>query len=99
MSEHISVASYLCALPAGLMLLGGIIALFTKPPKTVTAMFQHFAAGIIICAVAVELLPIITRRNNGGAIAGMIIGFVVGVALMILLRMFCGEKENTGGEK
>ena len=46
------------------------------------ASMQHLAAGIVLSAVAVELVPVITdAESTAGNIAGITLGFVFGVAL------------------
>ena len=48
------------------------------------------AAGIVTCAVAVELVPIISDAPNDLAnTAAISIGFVLGIALFLLLGEFC----------
>lgn len=59
-------------------------------PKVLIAALQHLAAGIVTCAVAVELMPIISDAPNDLAnTAAISIGFVLGIALFLLLGEFC----------
>lgn len=51
--------------------------------STITSYFQHFAAGLIIAAATLDLLP---EALDLGAGWPLIIGFVVGTAFMLALR-------------
>ena len=69
------------AIPAILMAIGSIIAWFKQPGPKLTSMVQHFAAGVVIAAVAVELVPKIIRHPNQLLVAS---GFAIGIAVMFL---------------
>lgn len=86
---------YLCAMPAGLMMIGALLVYLWKPNKVYVSAMQHLAAGIVLAAVAVELIPKMTEKKNGGAIVGVVIGFCLGVALMIVMRyLFDGDDDD-----
>ncbi len=53
---------------------------------------QHFAAGVVFGAVAGELLPEIREQNP----IAVIIGFTVGVGLMLAIRHFVGHGAEGG---
>ncbi|MCF6775928.1 hypothetical protein L3V83_04985 [Thiotrichales bacterium 19X7-9] len=73
------------AIPAVLMLLGSLIAIYKTPSQTLTSAIQHFAAGIVIAAVAVELVPILLSHMMKLDIA---IGFILGIIVMLIIDHF-----------
>jgi ZIP family zinc transporter len=61
-----------------------IAALATRSQtSTLTSYVQHFAAGLIIAAATLDLLPEALAMGNN---LSLIIGFVVGTAFMLTLR-------------
>lgn len=82
----------LCLFPAGVMLFTSLLALSMKVPVVVAAAMQHLAAGIVLSAVAVELVPqILAAPNDLATSAGMTLGFVAGIAFFLALSKFCGH--------
>ena len=80
----------LCAPPSLLMLVLSFVGYGVAAPKVLIAALQHLAAGIVTCAVAVELVPIISDAPNDLAnTAAITVGFVLGIALFLLLGEFC----------
>lgn len=69
--------------PIGAMIVGAFIATFRAPGPRLGSAIQHFAAGTVFAAVAVELLPDVVRTH---AAISTVIGFAGGVALMLLIR-------------
>jgi ZIP family zinc transporter len=49
------------AVPALVALGGGVLALVWNPSHQARSLVQHFAAGVVLAALAVELLPDISR--------------------------------------
>jgi ZIP family zinc transporter len=74
---------------------GGSVATFFQPSPTVRSILQHFAAGVVFYAVAVELLPDVLKRD---APVAVVIGFALGTILMLGIRWFTrsSEKKNKG---
>lgn len=70
----------LTMIPVAATVLGGVIAVFRVPSDKTRSLVQHFAAGVVMAVVAGELLPEITREHRP---LGVLIGFVLGVALML----------------
>ncbi len=66
-------------------LVGAIIAALAtrSQTSTLTSYVQHFAAGLIIAAATLDLLP--EALNLGGGWP-LIVGFIVGTAFMLALR-------------
>jgi len=94
---HIDVvvtAAVLVALPVAAGILGGVAAVLRTPTKTVVSGVQHFAAGIVLAAVAGEVLPDLSER---APLWSMIVGFGAGVALLMLLRRLGERQESATG--
>jgi ZIP family zinc transporter len=89
----------LTALPSLVMALGGLSVSVLRLNEDVVGATQHFAAGIVICAVAQELLPPVSEApSTPGNLAAIVVGFLAGVAAMLLVSAFCGEPEEEEGE-
>lgn len=63
--------------------LGGILAFFWAPGVKARSAVQHFAAGVVIAAVASDLIPEVEKMGTAGGILG---GFAAGGATMIGLK-------------
>ena len=50
-------------LPIGTLIPGGIIATFRSPGPRPRSAIQHFAAGTVLAAVAIELLSEVMRQH------------------------------------
>jgi zinc transporter, ZIP family len=87
--------------PVLAVILGGLIAAYRPPGARVRSSVQHFAAGIVFAAVALELLPDIMHERSPAA---AVVGFVIGIGLMLGVKTLTekiGEKqsaENAPGE-
>lgn len=85
-------------LPVAALIFGGIIAAFRPPGPRLRSSVQHFAAGIVFAAVALELLPDIMHE---GSAAAAVVGFVLGIGLMLGVKTAVekfGEKQPASGE-
>lgn len=54
------------SIPALIALLGGVLASVWSPSHQARSLIQHFAAGVVLAALAVELLPEIEREHASG---------------------------------
>lgn len=78
--------AFYALIPAFVGFCGGLLATVVLPnPKSRSAL-QHFVGGIVVGAVAVELLPKILGTNHTWYT--MSIGFLLGVIVMIALHWF-----------
>lgn len=79
--------------PALAVVAGGFIALWRPlKPGTVSAI-QHFAAGLLFCALATELLPDLVHRKLPWI---TLIGFTLGVITMLAVKHFAEKSgQNT----
>lgn len=71
---------------------GGLIATFWPPNRVVQSMLQHFAAGVVLAAAALELLPPIHEQSPWVAV----LGFTVGIVAMVSLRWLTERAEAQG---
>jgi len=67
------------------MLVGGGFVLLYQPGEKLTSMVQHFAAGVVFSAVAVELLPTILQAKSP---ISLTVGFMAGLLVMIMVKVF-----------
>lgn len=87
-------AFYYSWISAGLVLVGGIFALLLPPSPRLMSFFGHFVAGVILAAVAVEL---VARMREDLEKLQVIYGFVIGAVFMLALRwiIFKLQKGNS----
>jgi zinc transporter, ZIP family len=88
------VLAYLLV-PAVAILIGGMVAVVWIPGAQLRSALQHFAAGVVFAAVAGELLPEIM---HGAMPVPVIVGFTLGVALMLAIKWFAGRNEAAESE-
>lgn len=65
-------------------ILGTLVAVWRPPGKKVVAAVQHFAAGVVIAALAGEVLPDLKERENHNLV-WTAVGFALGVLVMLVL--------------
>jgi len=84
-------------IPGATIMLGGALAVLRPPGAKVRSAVQHFAAGLVFAAVAVEILPGMIHERKPVAV---FIGFAIGVVLMLLVKQLTErmEKEPAEGE-
>jgi ZIP family zinc transporter len=80
-------------IPAAATVIGGIIAAYRSPGPRTRISVQHFAAGVVFAAVALELLPELVHNYE---VISLTIGFSAGVALMLSVRWAMDKIENKG---
>jgi zinc transporter, ZIP family len=69
-------------IPVGAAAVSGTLAALRPPGRRVTSGIQHFAAGVVFAAAAIELLPGVLEQRPAVAI----VGFAAGVAVMFAFR-------------
>lgn len=77
--------------PAAAVILGGVVAAYRAPGPAVRSAVQHFAAGVLFCALATELLPDVIHRRLPFVTLG---GFALGVAVMLAIKWFAERSER-----
>lgn len=92
---NISILEVICfsLIPVSGVILGGLAGTFKKPKPIITSGTQHFAAGVVFAAVAIDLLPTVIK--NGSALT-ISFGFLVGVVSMMLLKWFSNFISQVG---
>jgi len=85
----------LMAVPAVVALVGGVVAALWHPSARARSLIQHFAAGVVLAALAVELLPEIEREHAPGLVLGL--SFALGSAFMFGLKLLTERIESRPG--
>lgn len=93
---------YWLAMPAAVMLFGGILTFFWHPSKTLIGLIQHLAAGIILAALMLEVFPEMRRAHI--AQSALIFSFAVGVLFMYVVKLMGsylerGNKSHSAQER
>jgi ZIP family zinc transporter len=79
-------ALLIMAIPAVVALSGGVLAAVWSPSHQARSLIQHFAAGVVLAALAVELLPEIGREHAPALVlAG---AFALGSLFMYGLKLW-----------
>ena len=80
------------AIPAVVALLGGVLAAVWTPNHQARSLIQHFAAGVVLAALAVELLPEIEREHAPGLV--LITCFALGSLFMYGIKLWTLKMEH-----
>jgi ZIP family zinc transporter len=83
MNETLPCLLIYTLIPVAAILVGALVALSRTHSDTLVSTFEHFAAGVVFSAVAIELLP---RLHELDAPLPMIGGFVAGVLVMMVVK-------------
>jgi ZIP family zinc transporter len=75
-------------------IVGGILTMLRRPSHVAVSAIQHFAAGIVFSAAAVEILP---HLKHQGALWPTVIGGALGVAAMLGLKTLGEHTEGKVG--
>jgi ZIP family zinc transporter len=78
----VSVLAY-TLIPCAGLLAGSMVSVAGTPATRMISAFQHFAAGVVFAAVAVELLPDLEKLASPTA---MVVGFCLGVGAMFATK-------------
>ena len=85
-------AGALAAFPVLAGIIGALIVVFRTPSEALVSGVQHFAAGVVLAAVAGEVLPELRER---GPLWLIVIGFAAGVAVPLAMRHIEGGESGT----
>ncbi|HEX5337107.1 MAG TPA: hypothetical protein VFW53_01585, partial [Gallionella sp.] len=80
------------AIPALIALGGGVLASVWNPSHQMRSLIQHFAAGVVLAALAVELLPEIDREHAPGLV--LVGSFALGSLFMYGLKLWTMRLEH-----
>jgi len=78
--------------PAVVALAGGVLAAFWTPSHATRSLIQHFAAGVVLAALAVELLPEIEREHAPSLV--LVGAFALGSLFMYGLKLWTLRLEH-----
>lgn len=87
----VTTAAELVIYPVLAGVLGGVVAVLRPPSPAVVSGVQHFAAGVVMAAVAGEVLPQLGER---GPLWLTVVGFAAGVAVLVGMRHFDGGESG-----
>ena len=91
MPHALASALTFAVIPAGVALVGAVIAAFKSPSPRIRTYVEHFAAGIVAAVAAAELLPAALKGRSATAI---VIGFGLGTVAMLLIAHFSEGAEG-----
>lgn len=89
-----TTAASLVVFPVLAGAVGGAVAVIRTPSPALVSGVQHLAAGIVMAAVAGEVLP---ELQASGPLSLMVIGFATAVALLLVMSRFEGDGDAAGG--
>lgn len=81
-------------IPAAVTVLGAAIATWRRPGELLTSALQHFAAGIVFAAAAVEILP---NLKHAGSPWPVVIGGGAGLLVMLAIEEFGRKTKGQSG--
>lgn len=73
-------------IPAIVSVFGGLLAVVWNPNHHTRSLIQHFAAGVVLAALAVEVLPELGREHAPGWI--LIGSFTIGGLVMYAMKLW-----------
>lgn len=79
--------------PAVAVMAGGAIALWRNMQPRLISAVQHFAAGVLFCALSTELLPDLVHRKMPWV---TLLGFILGVIVMLMVKHFAEKFGQKG---
>ncbi len=91
--DVVMTAAWLVMFPVLAGIIGAVIAVLRPPTPAVVSGVQHFAAGVVLAAVAGEVLPQLSDR---GPLWLIVVGFAGGVAVLVGMRHLGGEESSPG---
>ncbi len=91
--DVVMTAAVLVSFPVLAGVIGSVVAVLRSPSPPVVSGVQHFAAGVVMAAVAGEVLPQLRER---GPLWLIVVGFCAGVAVMLAMRRFAPDEADGG---
>merc|ERR1711916_415769 len=84
----------LCAVPVVAELVFGLFGFLRKPTPVFVSGLQHLCSGVVLAAMALEVLPLVVAKfePTRGHYTAITIGFVSAVACLSLLAQFFPEQ-------
>ncbi|MGC2166470.1 MAG: transporter [Gallionella sp.] len=84
---------FIMLIPALVALAGGTLASIWNPSHQTRSLIQHFAAGVVLAALAVELLPEIGREHAPALV--LVCSFALGSLFMYGLKLWTLRLEQS----
>lgn len=78
-------------IPLAAVLTGSLAAIFSRPSEALVSAVQHLAAGVVLGAAAVEILPQIMQQRSPVA---TLLGGVLGIGLMLTCKAVEGRAQG-----
>lgn len=78
-------------IPLAAVLIGSLAAIFSRPSEALVSAGQHLAAGVVLGAAAVEILPQIMHQRSPVA---TFLGGVLGIGLMLTCKAVEGRAQG-----
>lgn len=78
-------------IPALVAIAGGVLAMIWNPSRQTRSLIQHFAAGVVLAALAVEVLPDIQGEHASGLV--IITAFALGTLFMYTMKLWTLQLE------
>lgn len=85
----------LMLVPALVALAGGVMAMYWHPGHQTRSLIQHFASGVVLAVLAVELLPEIEHEHAPGPV--LIGAFALGSLFMYAMKLATARLEAGHG--
>lgn len=89
-----TTAASLVVFPVLAGAVGGAVAVWRPPSTAMVSGVQHLAAGIVLAAVAGEVLP---ELRDQGPLWLIVVGFSAAVLLLLLMSRFEGHGDQSSG--
>ncbi len=90
----VTTAAALVVFPVLATIIGSIVAVLRKPSPALVSGVQHLAAGVVVAAVAGEVLSDLRER---GSIGLVLVGFTAAVAFFVFLQRFEADEPDATG--
>lgn len=87
----VAQASVLVAFPVTAAVAGSIAAIVRRPGPRFMSAVQHFAAGVVLAALAGEVLP---KLKEEGHLVWAVLGFALGVVVVLSLAAYGRSREG-----
>lgn len=98
MEKSLELILMFTLLPVISVILGGIISAYRQPNQGLRTIIQHFAAGVVFSAVALQILPELVVKPT---IFPLVVGFSLGVVFMIgadsVVEKLISSNNDVGG--
>ncbi|EWT05614.1 membrane protein [Intrasporangium chromatireducens Q5-1] len=92
----VTQALTLVAFPVAAAAAGTAVSIVRPPGPRLVSAIQHFAAGVVVAALAGEVLPSLRREGN---LPYAVIGFTAGVAVMLAMAAYSRRQESASASQ